>query len=998
MKKLRFLQLLLVAGGIMLSSIAAAQSCATVNSATVTCTTPCATLTANNPFPPLAATTTYAVSSIPYTPQSYTAGTNAFPTSRDDEFSPLVPIGFTFCYFGNSYTQVCVGANGQVNFRAGMAGAASGYVISTQIPNNDAGTRGCIMGPHHDIDPRVSGSTIKYITVGVAPCRMFIVSWNNCGMYNCNSLKATQQIILYETTNIIEINIANKPVCGSWNPGPGYAQTGIEDLPGTVAYAAPGENSPPTWPAVSNESWRFTPTGPTTPWTYTWTDASGTVIGNTLSVSVCPATTTNYTFTMTNPSCAGATIVLPTTVTVGQLLSPITGPTSVCAGGTIALSDTAVGGTWTSTNNAVATISSSGVVTGVTPGVTVISYTRGLCSATQSVTVTTIPITGVPATCARGTTQLSNPVTGGVWSIIPATVATIDASSGLVYGVDPPGTSGGGGNAVVTYTNPLGCKSTYSVTINPTPPIPNLSGNPTAYCQYFTPALQLTVSAVSGVTPTWYVNNDTNGLATAPTPSTLTPGADTFSVRYTSIYGCVGDLGTMIVTVDPKPTPPTAFGKAYCEGETNLVPLDQQVSNYTGSLVWFDGNGVQLAGVPPVNSSVVDYPTGTTWFVSQQITITATCRSDSVAITDTIKNVPDFNIDTREWICQKDSMMLRWQNMGMSIAPTYYWQLPDDAAFAGTSVATDKDVLVKFDSFHMHNFVYLTVSDLGCVATDTQDIRVVALPTASSKTKNDVCMSDTATLALSARSSGATKFAWLIDGIPMFSSGALMVSSANSNEGGPFRVQWLDTGKHVIQLQTSTEEGCTSLPVRDTVNVHALPVSSWKFKPIRDNLCLDDSVRFVADDSMNAANLYVWAPAHSFNNVNSPVIYGRVEQPHQVIKLTVTDPFGCVSTFDRELDPQPCCLVPFPNAFSPNGDGHNDVFRPIQMGNYHRYHFFRIANRWGQTIFSSTDNQIAAWDGTMNGVPQDIGVYYYYLKYDCDGKLMEVKGDVTLVK
>ncbi len=994
MRKL-LLQSLFVVGSFVLSNVVSAQSCVTVNSATVTCTTPCANLTATNPFPALAATTSYAVSSIPYAPQSYTAGTNAFNTARDDEFSPMRPIGFTFCYFGTAYTQVCIGANGQVCFLAASAGAASGYVINTQIPNTSIATRGCIMSPHHDIDPRVSGSTIKYITVGTAPCRMFIVSWNNCGMYDCNTLKATQQIILYETTNIIEINIANKPVCASWNGG--YAQTGIENQAGTVAYAAPGENSPPTWPAVTNESWRFTPTGATTPWTYTWTDASGAVVGNTLSISVCPTTTTNYTFTMTNPSCAGTTVTLPTTVTVGQLLSPITGPNTVCAGGTIALSDTAVGGSWSSTNNSVATINSSGVVTGVSAGATVISYTRGLCSATHTVTVTTIPITGVPVTCARGTTQLSNPVTGGVWSVSPPSVATIDPSTGLVYGVDPPGAGGGGGNATVTYIDPQGCKSTLAVTINPTPPLPAFVGNPAAYCQYFTPVNPLSLTAVSGMTPTWYVNNDTTGTATAPIPSTLIPGQDTFSVRYTSSFGCVGDLTTFIVTVDPKPTPPTTYGKSYCEGETNITPLDQQVSNYTGSLVWFY-NGAELAGVPTVDPAVVTYPYGTTWHVSQQITVAATCRSDSVPITDTIKNVPDFKIDTRDWICQKDSMMLNWMNMGMAVAPGYFWQLPDDAYFAGTSLATDRDVQVRFDSFHTHNIVSLTVSDLGCVATETKDIRVVQLPTASSETKNDLCMSDTAMLALSAKSSGASRFVWLIDGVPLFSSGALAVVSANTNEGGPFKVQWLDEGKHIIQLQTLTVEGCTSLPVRDTVNVHALPVSTFRFKPIRDKLCIDDSVRFVADDSLNATNLYVWTPEHSFNNVNSPIHWGRVEQPNQVIKLTVTDPFGCVSTYEQKLDPQPCCLVPFPNAFSPNGDGYNDVFRPIPMGNYHRYHFFRIANRWGQTIFSSTDNQIAAWDGTLNGVPQDIGVYYYYLKYDCDGKLMEVKGDVTLVK
>jgi gliding motility-associated-like protein len=59
---------------------------------------------------------------------------------------------------------------------------------------------------------------------------------------------------------------------------------------------------------------------------------------------------------------------------------------------------------------------------------------------------------------------------------------------------------------------------------------------------------------------------------------------------------------------------------------------------------------------------------------------------------------------------------------------------------------------------------------------------------------------------------------------------------------------------------------------------------------------------------------------------------------------------------------------------------------------------FRIMNRWGQIIFESANSSVMGWDGTFNGVPQDVGVYYYYLRYDCGGKSMEAKGDVTLIR
>ena len=143
-------------------------------------------------------------------------------------------------------------------------------------------------------------------------------------------------------------------------------------------------------------------------------------------------------------------------------------------------------------------------------------------------------------------------------------------------------------------------------------------------------------------------------------------------------------------------------------------------------------------------------------------------------------------------------------------------------------------------------------------------------------------------------------------------------------------------------------------------------------------------------------NSYLWQPAHGFNNDNKPVIWGKVEETQSDITLTVTDPFGCVGKSMQQLDASTCCTVLFPNAFTPNGDGKNDVFRPLFNG-YHNFHFFRIANRWGQTIFES-ENSLPSWDGTFNGVAQDIGTYFYYIQYDCGGNTIETKGDVTLIR
>ena len=123
------------------------------------------------------------------------------------------------------------------------------------------------------------------------------------------------------------------------------------------------------------------------------------------------------------------------TVTVNPSPATITGSTSVCSGLTITLSDATSGGTWSSNNTTVATVSGLGVVSGVTAGTANISYTVGSCLVGIAITVNTLqPITGATTVCAGSTTALSNTTPGGVWSSDNTAVATI-SGIGHVTGV-----------------------------------------------------------------------------------------------------------------------------------------------------------------------------------------------------------------------------------------------------------------------------------------------------------------------------------------------------------------------------------------------------------------------------------------------------------------------------------------------------------------------------------------------------------------------------------
>lgn len=91
------------------------------------------------------------------------------------------------------------------------------------------------------------------------------------------------------------------------------------------------------------------------------------------------------------------------------------------------------------------------------------------------------------------------------------------------------------------------------------------------------------------------------------------------------------------------------------------------------------------------------------------------------------------------------------------------------------------------------------------------------------------------------------------------------------------------------------------------------------------------------------------------------------------------------------------CYLFVPSAFSPNGDGFNDVFKPNLACNPVSY-TMDIFNRYGQRIFMAASPAVA-WDGTFHGRLIDEGTYFYYIKFKGPlGNIVERKGDITLIR
>ncbi len=141
---------------------------------------------------------------------------------------------------------------------------------------------------------------------------------------------------------------------------------------------------------------------------------------------------------------------------------------------------------------------------------------------------------------------------------------------------------------------------------------------------------------------------------------------------------------------------------------------------------------------------------------------------------------------------------------------------------------------------------------------------------------------------------------------------------------------------------------------------------------------------------------YEWHPP---TYLNDPRIYNPVSTPSEDItyqvKITTAD--GCTYFASTSVKIIHDLLVVIPNAFTPNGDGINDLFKPIFRGSYD-LHQFKIFDRWGNTLFSASHPE-EGWDGSYRGKEAEVGTYVYYLEIvDGNGTLQTKKGFFTLLR
>ena len=987
----------------------------TANGAATICRGNSATL-GNTHSTTIQSTSSYSFSTIPYLPTTYTGGTTIL-VGIDDIYSGVIGIPFDFCFYGTKYNSCLIGANGEICFNTSLAGGGCPWSISGPIPTtatelNDA-TLNTIMGVYQDIDPGLGGS-ISWAIYGTAPCRTFVVSWNQVPYFvtgTCDGDTCTQQIVLYESTYAIDIFVKHKPVCTAWNSG--LAILGLCDPTGANYNIPPAYNA--TTFSLDNAGFRFTPNGPAS-WTYSWADAGG-VVGAGSSITVSPTTTTTYTVTgIASTNCDSYKVYSPVTVTVIPDISisrtSFTDPT-LCGAcdGTITLYglpastiDTIrykYNGVWQpqviQTSSGGGTITLTGLcadVTGATGGVgTYDSISLVETGGCRVAPVGPIRLTNPPISIAFvATTNPSSACTADgellLSGLYPTHTYTVTFDKNGTPQTPITATSTAGGTIAITGltgTAPLG--DVYSnivaafpaCTTPPKGPYTLLGPNDlTIAIKSYTNPSQCGYcdgSIVMGNVPpllVFTVNYRKNGVAQPPLITVSRADSTILLVDMCdkSLYS------NFTVTSAPCVYPVTGFASLQAPP---IVDSFYDVIHYgcNGDSVFY----YNLSTSPGALYYVWDFGDGTTDRTTNPVHVfaqgvyTVTLSAGNHVCTDTFQ-VKDSLVnplkagftETPDIICQNEPMTFTNTSVGTGL--TYAWNFGNGA---GTSAANPvytynntgiyKVQLVATDFVPCHDTAYATVY------IDSTS------PISLSITDSVLCKSTYTTFYANYTSIGNTGITW------NFSDGD---SVLNVN---PVQHAFDATGTFMVTA-TAHFRACRDTAISKLVTIYPMPTldlaDEYSICPGSESLVLAD------ENNLNTAHTsWLWSTGATTSSITvvAPGVY--------TLSVNIS---GCVT--GETITVKNDCYMNIPNVFTPNNDGLNDYFFPRQYLTSGLTSFkMNIYNRWGQMIFEATSLDGRGWDGKFNDIDQPEGVYVYIIDATFrDGQKEHHQGNLTLLR
>lgn len=436
------------------------------------------------------------------------------------------------------------------------------------------------------------------------------------------------------------------------------------------------------------------------------------------------------------------------------------------------------------------------------------------------------------------------------------------------------------------------------------------------------------------------------------------PGTRDVRLIVTNSKGCI-DTAIVNINVLDKPLITLAFNDTLiCVPDA--VTLSASGSTGSGTFSWTPLTNITNPNTanPTVN------PTTNTWYVAT-LNDNGCINKDSVQVR-VISGV-SLTLMPDTTICLTDPVQLIATTNGLS----FQW--------SPAATLNDPTVQNPIATPTAASTVYQLIARVGsCSATDFVVINTDPYPVADAGSPQTICYNTSAQLN---GSHNGTRFTWTPSNY-LNNPNILNPIASPPRTTNFILTSWDDT------------PGCPK-PGYDTVVITVQP-RVRAFAGRDTTVVVGQPLQFQGSGGVR----YLWTPSLGLNNptISNPVgIYGP-ETDSVRYKLVVWDAAGCPdSSFMtvKVFKTNPNVFVP--TAFTPNGDGRNDVIRPIAVG-IEKINYFSIYNRWGERVFYTTADR-AGWDGKVNGTPQGSGVYVWMVSaIDYLGKPIFLKGTVTLIR
>ena len=573
-----------------------------------------------------------------------------------------------------------------------------------------------------------------------------------------------------------------------------------------------------------------------------------------------------------------------------------------------------------------------------------------------------------------------------------------------------------------------GCTATDSVIVRPKFDLTALAvANPPNICEEDT----TTLIASSNHSPvTWQWN---------PTLTLLTPNANvtkafpavTTAYTVTAHWGnnCVANA-TKTIVVKPLAIPNAGPPVAICPGATGAQLNASGGDNY----LWTPALGLSATNIP---NPTANPDTTRTYTVSVGVTGCTKRRSDSVQVF--VRPYPSLSVTHDTLMCSIDTMQLNavgtgnflWTpnyNINSQVIPNplvspqvptrYYVTLTDqfgckksDSVFVNvkfvvtldagpdTSICLTDPVRLNPTSDALHYIwtpaaglssdtakypiatigsttTFYVIANIGkCQSMDSVKIKVAPYPGANAGADTSICFGDSAML----QATGGSIYSWS----PVFFLNNSKIANPVSKPNRT--IQYIVTVRDTL--------GCPK-PVSDTVLVKVYPKIIADAGPRDTSIVLGQPLQL----SGSGGQFYLWSPGTALNNpaIKNPVAVNLSQDINYVLKAYTSAGCFAYDTISVTVFKVKAGLY-VPNAFTPNSDGLNDVFRPIPIG-MKAITRFEVYNRWGQLMFSTTQ-QLKGWDGKYKGVPQDPAVYVWIVEgIDYADNKVSQKGTMVLIR